>query len=381
VTLRPSAHVATRRILVVGPVPPPLHGVTVMTTALLAAVRDNGWQVVHVDTSDHRSIDNVGRFDLGNVVLALRHAARFMRMLLRTRPDIVYLPLSQGVAGFTRDAVFLVAARLSAAQVVVHAHGGQYQEFYRRMPVAMRGLTRFSMARAQLIIVLAEAQRRQFDGWASRSARVEVIPNGVRDEWPGGPPQRLRQEGGTVLFLGNLLPQKGFLDVLDAIPTVLRTVPGARFVFAGRPRWDAATAALVRGRLREPTVEGATTFAGMAGAAERRRLLETADVLVFPPRWNEGQPLVVLEGLSAGLPVVATASGGLAETVRDGVDAIIVPKHDPGAIAAALTRLLQDPALRARMGAAARDRFEGEYTLDRWESRMVEAFDGAVQGR
>lgn len=378
-TSRPIARCAARRVLVVGPIPPPLHGVTVMTAALLHGVCDTGWEVVHVDTSDHRSIDNIGRFDFGNVVLALRHAARFTRMLLRTRPDIVYLPLSFGVAGFARDAVFLVAARLSAAHVVVHAHGGQYQEFYRRMPAAVRGLMRFCLARVQLIIVLAGAQRRQFDGWAPRRARVEVIPNGVRDEWSTSAPQRLPHEGGTVLFLGNLVPQKGFLDVLDAVPIVLRIVPRARFVFAGRPAWDAATAALVSARLREPGVEGATVFAGVVGAAERRRLLETADVLVFPPRWNEGQGLVALEAMSAGLPLVATASGGLAETVRDGKEAIIVPRQDPTAIAAAATRLLQDPALRARMGAAGRERYEREYTLDRWESRMVEAFDAAVQ--
>ena len=95
-----------------------LHGVTVMTAALLDALVDSGWQVVHADTSDHRSIDNIGKFDLENVMLALRHASRFTGMLLRTRPEVVYLPLSQGVAGFTRDAVFLVAARLSAACVI-----------------------------------------------------------------------------------------------------------------------------------------------------------------------------------------------------------------------------------------------------------------------
>ena len=362
-------------ILIVGPVPPPFHGVTVMTAALLDALRDSGWQVVHVDSSDHRSIDNVGRFDVGNVVLALRHAAEFARTLLRTRPDVVYLPLSQGVAGFTRDAVFLVAARLSTTHVVVHAHGGQYQEFYRRMPAPVRGLMRFAMGRVRVIIVLAGAQRRQFDGWAPPQARVELIPNGVHDEWSAGAPQRVMCEGGTVLFLGNLLLQKGFLDVLDAVPMVLRAAPGARFVFAGRPAWDAATAARVSARLREPGVRDAVTLAGVVGPAERRRLLEEADVLVFPPRWNEGQPLVALEAMSAGLPLVATASGGLAETVRDGVEAIIVPKQDPAALAAALTRLLQDPALRARMGAAARARFESEYTLDQWGRRMRELFE------
>jgi glycosyltransferase involved in cell wall biosynthesis len=346
-----------------------------MTAALLDAIRNTGWQVVHVDTSDHRTVDNIGRFDLGNIVLALRHAARYTRMLLLVRPDIVYLPLSQGVAGFVRDAVFLVAARLSTAEVVVHAHGSQYQEFFRRVPAAVRGLVRFSMAPVRVIVVLAEAQRAQFEGWAPRRVTIEVIPNGVRDEWPKGAPQRLPHQGGTVLYLGNLLPQKGFLDVLDAVPLVLRTVPDARFVFAGRSAWEEATAALVKAGLGEPGTREAVTLAGVVEPPDRHGLLETADVFVFPPRWEEGQPLVVLEAMSAGLPVVATASGGLAEMVRDGVEAIIVPRQDPGAIAAAVARLLQDPELRARMGAAARDRFESDYTVDRWAAGMRKAFE------
>ncbi len=358
------------RILIVGPVPPPLHGVTVMTAALLEGVARSGLEMVHFDTSDHRNIANVGAFDVRNVGLALRHIAGFVRALRRTRPDLVYLPLSQGFAGFTRDAAFLVTARLFSIRVVVHAHGAQYQTFYRHAPALAHGLLRFCMARVQLIVVLAESLRGEFDGWATPPGGVVVVPNGVRDEWPGGPPRHAPREGGTVLVLGALIPQKGFLDVLDAAPAVLSAVPAARFVFAGEPVWDAATAAHVNAALGRPGVEEAAAFAGAVDRAERRRLLETADVVVFAPRWDEGQGLVALEAMSAGLPLVATASGGLTETVRDGVEAIVVPRHDPQAIAAAVTRLLQDPELRACMGRAARERYESRYTLDGWVSRM-----------
>jgi glycosyltransferase involved in cell wall biosynthesis len=352
-----------------------------MSAALLEAVDAAGWDVVHVDTSDHRSIDNIGAFDVGNVVLGLRHAVSFAARLLRTQPDIVYLPLSQGVAGFTRDAVFLFTSRLSTARVVVHAHGGLYEEFYRRMPAAVRVLMRGALAKVDVIIVLSEAQRRQFDGWAPARCRVVPVPNGVRDEWPGGPPGPDADSDGVVLYLGNLLPEKGFLDALDAVPSVLRHAPRARFVFAGRAAWDPATASLVRQRLADPVVRAASVFTGVVEPAERRRLLAAADLLVFPPRWKEGQGLVALEAMSAGLPIVATASGGLAETLRDGEDAIVVPGHDPAAIAQAVTRLLLDPTLRACMGAEGRARFEREYTLERWAARMLASLDGVLGGR
>ena len=376
---RPSSS-RPKRVLVVGPIPPPLHGVTVMTAALLEGAADPGLEMIHLDTSDHRGITNVGAFDLRNVALALRHVAGFAGTLWRTRPDLVYLPLSQAFPGFARDAAFLVTARLFSIRVVAHAHGAQYQAFYRRTPAAGRGLLRCSMARVHLIVVLAESLRGEFDGWAAPPGGVVGVPNGVRDEWPGGPPRRAPREGGTVLVLGALIPQKGFLDVLDAAPIVLSAAPDTRFVFAGEPVWDATTTAHVDAALRRPGVEDATTFAGPVEPVERRRLLEAADVVVFAPRWDEGQGLVALEAMSAGLPLVATASGGLTETVRDGVEALIVPRRDPQAVAAALTTLLQDPELRETMGRAARARYESQYTLDGWVMRMRAVLECAANG-
>jgi len=122
------------------------------------------------------------------------------------------------------------------------------------LAVAGRGLLRFSMARVHLIIVLAESLRGGFDGWAAPPGGVVVVPNGVRDEWPGGPPRHAPQSGGTVLVLGALIPQKGFLDVLDAAPIVLSAAPDTRFVFAGEPVWDATTTAHVDAALRRPGV-------------------------------------------------------------------------------------------------------------------------------
>ena len=351
-----------------------------MTAALLDETAGPGLETVHLDTSDHRSLVNVGEFDLRNVTLALRHIARFVRALWTIRPDLVYLPLSQGLAGFTRDAAFLVAARLFSVRVVVHGHGAQYQAFYRRTPARLRGVLRLCMAKVHLIIVLAESLRDEFDGWAAPPGGIAVVPNGVRDEWPGGPPRRTPHAGGTVLILGALIPQKGFLDVLDAAPMVLSAAPDVRFIFAGEPVWDATTTAHVDAALRRSGVEEATDFAGAVGRAERRRLLEVADIVVFAPRWDEGQGLVALEAMSAGLPLVATASGGLSETVRDGVEAIIVPRRDPQAIAAALTTLLQDPELRETMGQAARERYESHYTLDGWVMRMRAVLERAAHG-
>ena len=127
-------------------------------------------------------------------------------------------------------------------------------------------------------------------------------------------------------------------------------------------------------------VSEAVDFTGAVGPRSRHELLERADIFVFPPRWQEGQPIVAIEAMSAGLPVIVTASGGLAETVHAGVEGLVVPRNCPQAVADSVVELLGDEPLRARLGSAGRTRYESGYTLDRWLSRMRSFFAGALEG-
>src|SRR5690606_13974896 len=93
-------------------------------------------------------------------------------------------------------------------------------------------------------------------------------------------------------------------------------------------------------------------FLGLVGPERVAALMRAARVVVLPSR-SENFPLVVLEALAAGAPLVATRVGGIPEAVRDGREALLVPPDDPAALAGALARVLADPALRARLAAAA----------------------------
>src|SRR5947209_17573041 len=109
-----------RRLIVIGPVPPPYHGVTVSTSLVLAnKTLGKRFVVEHLDTSDHRSGGNIGRWDLANIVLGLR-AVRALRRRLVGRPGVVYLPLSQNVGGFLRDSLFIQAAARRGWKVAAH---------------------------------------------------------------------------------------------------------------------------------------------------------------------------------------------------------------------------------------------------------------------
>lgn len=199
-------------------------------------------------------------------------------------------------------------------------------------------------------------------GLLARARRVETIytipPLGVPSSAADGAAARRRHglEGRVVLFVGKLSPGKGAADFLAAGERVARAHPDARFVLVGD------------GAVPVPATSWARHL-GPLPNADVLALYAAAEAVVVPSVIPDALSRVVLEAMSAGRAIVATAVGGTPELLVDGESGLLVPRHDPAALATAVERLLADPALAARLGAAARarvqTRFAPEASLDR----------------
>jgi glycosyltransferase involved in cell wall biosynthesis len=167
---------------------------------------------------------------------------------------------------------------------------------------------------------------------------------------------------GYLLFVGRLRIRKGVEVLLEALP------PGARLLIAG----DGEHRAAVKGG---PGVK----FLGRCDAGRVRGLLKGAAALVVPSIY-EGMPLVVLEAMEAGLPVVASRVSGIPEVVEDGVTGWLVPPEDPRALAAALSQALEDPGEARRRGEAGRrrvdERFRPQNAVAAWKRAVLGAMVG-----
>jgi len=126
--------------------------------------------------------------------------------------------------------------------------------------------------------------------------------------------------------------------LIEALPHVLRREPAARLVIAGRGALRKRLEALAA----DHGVASKVRFAGLV--SDVPRLLSAFDVFAFPSRW-EGFGIALIEAMAAGLPVVASRTGGITEIVEDGVSGLLVAPGDPGELAAALARLLRGATL------------------------------------
>jgi glycosyltransferase involved in cell wall biosynthesis len=204
-----------------------------------------------------------------------------------------------------------------------------------------------------------------------------LIPNGipVHDFTPNptvraSVRQSLQCEPSSVIFIhiGRFFYQKNHELLINAFAHIQLRVPVELWLVG-----DGELRETVQHQVSAMGVENRVRFLGVR--SDIPDLLRAADVFVFPSRW-EGNPLSVMEAMAAGLPVVATAVGGVPELVEDGVSGILVPNEDLEGLTTAMQRMAQNPDLREQMGRAARcravERFDIRQTVRAYEALYEE---------
>jgi len=312
---------------------------------------------------------------------------RLVRLLRRLRPDIVHAHSSK--AGFLGR----LAARVAGVRAIVYTpHAFSFEDAGAPLRTrCYRLLERLAIPWTARLIAVSSRDAEEARQLGFPAARVDRIPNGIREAEKGArteAPASRKPEGGvpTVLFLGRLCRQKGPDLLLAAIPEILRHVPEARFRIVGEGPWrDWA----VRLAARESWGDR-VSFGHARDEADVAQEFAAATLLVLPSRW-EGLPYTLLEALQAGVPVVAADVGGVRDVAvglpgeraagcgGEPACALLLPPHDPAALATGVSGLLRSPDMRARLAAAGRERVQA-FGLARMIGQTAVVYQTVVAG-
>lgn len=289
---------------------------------------------------------------------------QLMRIIGKDRYDLVHCHRSK--AGFLGR----LAARLCGVRGVVYTPHGNVLEGYFG-PVATWFFARLEGLAAPLtdrIISLTQREIAQYLAKGiGRPGQHTFIPNGIDVEaFARGRVDRAaaRREMGVpsdaflVASVGRLVPVKGHIHLIDALPEVLRWRPDAAVLIVG----DGALRCDLEARARSLGVADRVFLPGhREGVAD---ILEAADLFALPSL-NEGLGLALVEAMAMGLATVASRVGGVPEVVLDGETGLLTPPRDAGALARAILRLMEDAEGRRRMGEAGRERARAHFSIER----------------
>jgi glycogen(starch) synthase len=279
---------------------------------------------------------------------------QLLALLRRERVEVLHVQCISSNAHYA-----LRAARLLRLPLVVTTQGELTMDANRifdRFPQAA-SLFRRAMQGADVFTGCSSVTLRDaLDRFGGRSGPAFAIPNGV--DYPAfRGADALDHPRPYALAIGRFAAEKGFDLLLEAWAQVH---PGVELLLAG----DGPLAAELRGRASALGLDDRVRFFGPADRSQVPALFAGAEYVVLPSRADEGLPLVSVEAMAAGKALVCTRTGGIEDAVIDGETALVVPKGDVPALAAAIARVDRDPALRQRLGDAG--------------ARRAEAFDWAT---
>jgi len=303
----------------------------------------------------------------------LPQARMLLPLLQRERPDIIHAGNS-----LQQNLDVVLAARWAGIPVVVHEKGLLHYTAVERMICARN---------VAACICMTEAIRANLARERMRVPRTTVVHDGIDVEGfqPRRPAAAVRAELGVgqcdpvIGITANVNPWKGQEIVVRAVAELVAQFPRLGCLVVG---------GLVRGA--EDYLSGMEAFVASKGLAEHVRfvgprsdipdVVGALDVLVHASILPEPFGRVLIEGMSLGKPIVATAGGGVPEIVLDGETGLLVPGGDAGAMAAALRRLLADPELRAKFGAAGAKRARSHFSLASYTAAVEAVYDAVLRG-
>lgn len=371
-----SASADKPRVLMLGPLPPAVGGMTTVIELLRRGPLAGRFDVCALDTSQ-----TTGRWRAAcSPVRHVRRAIALNRALAQGEVDIVHIHTCSGFS-FFRNLVDAAQARRIGAVVVLHVHGAAFDAFCRDAgPIARRMISR-GLESADRVIVLSRSWKAAIEPFAPRAGFV-VVPNGVPVPSEGARAAISPVPTSDIcrfLYLGAIDHRKGIDVLLAAVRRLTREHVRFQVTLAG-PLSEPESARLLNSVLTVPEMAAAVVHVGVADHDARRRLLHETNCLVLPSR-AEGLPMTLLEAGAAGVPVIATRVGAIPDVIEHECSGLLCDAADPAGLAAAMKRAATDRAARRTWGERLNETVRALYSIEVQSTAIDEIYTGVLQER
>jgi glycosyltransferase involved in cell wall biosynthesis len=369
-----------KKTLIIGPLPPPYHGVAVMIEWLIEGLRKrNGFGFIHLNTQDPQKNKDFGKLTPRNSWFAVKSTFLLFKLLLREEIEVVYIPISQNFWGFARDSLFvLISGFLFGRKVVIHLHGGYFKTFFTKSSWLRKKYIKFVFKYVDRGIVLGYCLKPLLEDVLPYD-KIDVVYNGV-DAEPFDKIESNEEKNGKfrILFAGLLEESKGYFDLIKAVPLLKKHYQEIEVLLAGR--WQAnGFKEKVQSYVRENNLETQVKFLGVVTGEEKIKLFKSSNVFVLPTYYHlEGQPVVILEAMAAGLPVITTDCGSIKEMIYHRENGFIISPSSPHQIAEKIGLLIENKNLRQRMGEKSHRRVKEKFSLSQYIDGVVRTIEKAT---
>jgi glycosyltransferase involved in cell wall biosynthesis len=350
--------------------PPPVNGATNANKYLFQSVllREQ-FNCRYINSGLAKRSDDFGTVRLGKFFNYFKAVFKLLITLLFKKNNLVYITIAPVGPAFLKDSLFVFISKLFRKKTIIHLHGkgidkkarsGKFWKIYYRL-----------LFKNTHVICLSEKLIKDITFVYDK--QPFIVPNGI----PVVDYDRIKVSTPVkpiVLYLSNLYIRKGVLDFVNSIEKLKKTDTNFEAWIVGNSTVELSIDELKK-EIVSKNLQDLIEVKGPKYGKEKYEILKQASVLVFPTAWpNEAFPIVNLEAMNAGLPIISTPEGGIPDQIIDGLNGFLVPKDDHSQIAEKINTLLSDSNLYKNMAENNRKKFHKFYTLESFEKNIAHVF-------
>lgn len=360
------------KILMIAPLPPPIHGSAMMTKYIKDSdIINQNFKLDWVNLSTSRRMDEIGKNPIKKIGRFISSFFQTWLKLISNRYSACYLAITCHGIGFLKDFPFIMLCKLFGNKIIIHQHNkGMSVDADKKL---YKPLLKYAYSKATVILL----SWRLYPDIAKIVSRtqVKICPNGipVANQYP-----KAENQVPRILFLSNLIESKGVITLLDACKILKDSNIDFQCDFIGGetseiPKWRFIDEVIKR------NLEKNVTYLGCRFGDEKYRHLANCDIFVFPTNYlNECFPLVILEAMQQKCAIVTTDVGGIPDIIRNDKSGIIVHVNDPSELAAKIKYLITNPLKRKELAETAFKDFYLKYTIYNFEQEIFAQIKSAI---
>jgi len=364
------------KILFILHLPPPIHGAALMGAFIKnSEIINNTYECDYINLATAKKL-NVGiLFVLPNILRYVQIITIVLFHLLKNRYDLCYITLNSSGIAFYKDLIVALLTKLFKNKIVYHFHNKGVVKNQHKLLDNILYKIAFNKVDC---IVAAENLKMDLEKYVLPK-NIHVCPNGIPDLKQISIRNEINkdQEIPIILFLSNMMKAKGVFDLLNGLSLLNRK--GIKFKASFVGEWKDINPNEFYNLRNKLNLADCVEAYGAKYNEDKFRLINSSDIFVFPS-FNECFPLVLLEAMQSKLPIVSTNEGGIPNLVDDGKTGFLIKKHDINALAEKIELLITDKKLRLSMGLAGHDKYKKEYTLEKYNARLIEIFNKILAG-
>lgn len=358
-----------KKILFILHLPPPVHGASMVGKYIHdSEVINNTFDCHYLNLALAKDLNDIGKGGMRKLKDFYKQLKQVRLLIKSIKPQQCYVTPNAKGGAFYKDFLVVMLLKIMRQNVIVHYHN---KGVATRQNRCFDNLLYKMFFKNLKVILLSENLYQDIKKYV-KYKDVYICPNGIpiHENLPIVP-----QKEFNILFLSNMMKEKGVWDLLEACAILKRKGKFVRCHFVGK--WSNITEELFMQEVRKKNLTKYISAYGGKYGDEKNIFMQNANVFILPSH-NECFPLVLLEAMEQGLPCISTNEGGIPAIIENGKTGYIIEKHSPKVIAEKIEYLMEHPQQCINMGEAGKEKFFNEFTLDKFEIRMKNILEDCI---